>query len=246
MIPLFKTNYSIGKSILTVKQSKDDSGPDSVFSIAKEHGMDRVVFVEDSLVGFLETFNTAKKEEIDFVYGLRLNCSATDDKECQHKVVVFAKNDNGCKLLNKIYSESFCNHEGILPFSKLKELWSENDLKLTIPFYDSFLCNNVLQFHSCVLDFDFTNPTFFVEDNKLPFDHLIYDKVKSYCDRFSYKIEKAKSIYYKHKEDFDAYLTYKIVCNRQPGRQRSLQVPNFSHMGSDEFSFESYLNNLEG
>ena len=63
MIPLFKTNYSIGKSILTVKQGKKEDGPDGVFGIAKEHGMDKVVFVEDSLIGFLEIFNHSKKRD---------------------------------------------------------------------------------------------------------------------------------------------------------------------------------------
>lgn len=246
MIPLFKTNYSIGKSILTVKQGKKEDGPDGVFGIAKEHGMDKVVFVEDSLIGFLEIFNHSKKEDIDFVFGLRLNCSVSNNEECRHKIVVFSKNNNGCKLLNQIYSESYCNNNGILPFTKLRELWDEDCLKLAIPFYDSFLCNNVLSFHSCVLDFDFTNPTFFIERNELPFDHLIEKKVREYCGNYNYDMQDAKSIYYKNKEDFDAYLTYKIVCNRLPGRQRSLQVPGFSHMGSNEFCFESYLNNLEG
>lgn len=246
MIPLFKTNYSIGKSILTVKQGKSEDGPDSVFGIAKEHGMERVVFVEDSLIGFLETFNHAKKEDIDFVFGLRLNCSETDNEDCKHKIVVFAKDDMGCKLLNQIYSEAFCNHEGVLPFSKLKELWSEDHVKLAIPFYDSFLCNNVLSFHSCVLDFDFTNPTFFIERNELPFDHLVERKVREYCTENNYEMQDAKSIYYKYREDFDAYQTYKIVCNRMPGRTRSLQAPNFSHMGSNEFCFESYMDTLKG
>ena len=197
MIPLFKTNYSIGKSILTVKQDKNKDGPDSVFGIAKEHGMERVVFVEDSLIGFLETLKTSRKEDIDFVFGLRLNCSSIEGSECQHKVVIFAKTDDGCKLLNKFYSEAYCNNDGVLPFSKLKSFWEEKDLKLAIPFYDSFLYNNILTFNSCVLDFDFTSPTFFIEDNKLPFDHLVYRQVKSFCDDNSFEPQTVKSIYYK-------------------------------------------------
>ena len=39
MLALFKSHYSIGKSILTLKHPEkvEDGGPDSIFSIAKEN-----------------------------------------------------------------------------------------------------------------------------------------------------------------------------------------------------------------
>jgi len=50
-----------------------------------------------------------------------------------------------------------------------------------------------------------------------------------------------KSIYYKDKKDYAALQTYKILCNRSFGKAASLSSPNLNHFGSDEFSFESYL-----
>ena len=58
MLPLFKSHYSIGKSILTLNApSEDDGGAVSVFDIAKKHNLDKVVLVEDSLIGFLKLKN---------------------------------------------------------------------------------------------------------------------------------------------------------------------------------------------
>lgn len=244
MIPLFKTHYSVGKSILTLENSNNEGGSDGVFDIAKEHGLDRVVFVEDDLIGFLETKKVAAKYDIDFVFGLRLKCCSSKSEDCVYKLIVFAKNDKGCRLLNHIYSTSFCDHDGILPLSELRRLWSEDDLKLCIPFYDSFLHNNIMTFSSCVVDFDFTQPTFFYEDNELPYDHIVFKKVKEYCEENNYHLERVKSIFYKNREDFEAYQTYKIVCNRVFGKARTLETPNLEHMGSSEFCFESYLDTL--
>ena len=41
--------------------------------------------------------------------------------------------------------------------------------------------------------------------------------------------------YYKDKKDFKAYLTFRAINQRT-----TLGKPNFEHMGSDKFSFESW------
>ena len=60
MIALFKSHYSIGKSILTLNHPDKDKegGSTSVFNLSKD--LDKIVLVEDSLIGFLQAQKTAK------------------------------------------------------------------------------------------------------------------------------------------------------------------------------------------
>ena len=55
IIPLFKTHYSIGKSILTLNSEteEDDIGPNSVIDLAVKNNITDLFFVEDSFMGFI-------------------------------------------------------------------------------------------------------------------------------------------------------------------------------------------------
>jgi hypothetical protein len=95
---------------------------------------------------------------------------------------------------------------------------------------------------NCIPDFSKIKPSFFVESNNLPFDSI----VKKYVDKFANEgkalsKQLVKSIYYKDKKDYAALQTYKILCNRSFGKVASLSSPNLNHFGSEDFSFESYL-----
>ena len=244
-MPLFKTHYSIGKSILTVKDpaSTTEGGADSIIEIATENKLDKLVLVEDNFHGFLECKKRCDEHNIHLVFGLRLNMcnSHDDDPKKNHKVIIFAKNDHGCKKLYKIHSTAFCDHSQRLTFQDLKSHWSNNML-MAIPFYDSFLHNNNFSFSEFVPDFSFTKPLFFIENNKLPFDHLLRGVVEEYCAAHEYPTEEAKSIYYKKRKDFAAYQTFKIICNRSfNARKSDLTRPNLDHCGSQEFCMESFL-----
>ena len=63
IIPLFKSHYSIGKSILTLEKSAEitDSSPISIFSIAKKHDLKEITLVEDSISGFIQAYSYAKE-----------------------------------------------------------------------------------------------------------------------------------------------------------------------------------------
>jgi DNA polymerase III alpha subunit len=249
MIPLFKSDYSIGKSILTLEPSTaTPDGPISIFSLAEEGALDKVVLVEDSLTGFLKAQKTAESLGVQLVFGLRISiCSQATTEipkggdSTEHKIIIFARNAAGCKLLNKIYSWGFTKGSGRIDCSFLKKNWNEEDLHLCIPFYDSFIFNNLMSFHTCVMDFSFAAPTFFIEDNSLPFDALVRGRVESYCHQHNYSIEKAQTIYYNTEADFAAYQTYKCICKRSSfGRGSTLAKPNLDHCGSSQFSFESW------
>ena len=245
MLALFKSHYSIGKSILTLNDPSKTSegGSDSIFQIAKDNSLDKIILVEDSLVGFFEAYKKCKELNIQLIFGLRLSIRNSDNKEDEssdHKVIIFSKNDKGCKLLNKIYSKAFCDNDKFLTYIDLKDLWDEKCLKLAMPFYDSFIHVNNFSFGNAIPDFTFTKPTFFIENNDTPVDELLRKKVLELCDKNKYKTEKTKSIYYKERKHAEAYMTYNIICNRSFGKIKTLSKPNLDHFCSDEFCFESF------
>jgi len=243
MLPLFKSHFSIGKSILKL------SGGEGVFDIAKETGLKKLFLVEDSLTGFLESAKLSKDTGIQLVFGLRISVCDTDintSGDC-HKLIIFARNDDGCKLLNKIYSATFTSEGNTLPMDILKKLWNEKSLSLCVPFYDSFIFNNTLKFSTCMPNFSFCNPTFMTESNNLPFDPIVQENVLKFCKQKKLKTINTKSIYYKNREDFKAYQTYKLICNRSgwKGKSASVECPNLDHCGSDEFCIESYNESIK-
>jgi|TARA_R110000851_G_scaffold235866_1_gene388469 DNA polymerase III alpha subunit len=242
MEPLFKTCYSIGKSVLTLADPNkvEEGGADSAIAIAKEADLKRVTFVEDNFHGFLEARKRTKDIGASFVFGLRLKIKTTHEEKESHMVVIFAKNDEGCKRLYKIYTSAFCDYEQCLTLENLREFWDNKDLKMVIPFYDSFIYYNNFTFSKFIpnlLGFDLT---FFLEDNGVSYDKLLEAKVKESADHYSAKTKKVKTIYYKNKLDFKSYQAFKIICGRMTGRRRTLDSPGLDHCCSDRFSFEAW------
>ena len=247
MLPLFKSHFSIGRSILTLdlpsKYSK--GGSDSVFKIAQDNNFNEVILVEDSFNGFLQAKKNAEELDMKLIFGIRfliaedINEKINKDNNNKHRIIIFAKNDEGIKRLYKIYNRAFAKGFGHLDYKFIKECWSD-DLKLAVPFYDSFLFANLISFSNCVPDFSFCKPTFFIEKNKLPFDFLVEPLVKQYCKENKFKTQETKTIYYKKREDVKAFQTYKCLCSRGFGRQKTLEEPNLDHFGSNEFCFESW------
>jgi len=238
MIPLFKSHFSIGKSILRL------GGGEGIFDIARDLKLKKIFIVEDSLTGFLETAKMSKCYDIDFVFGLRISVCESDSTSSKgdcHKLIVFAKNGEGCKLLNKIYTKTFSEGGNSILLKDFKNLWSEENLKLVIPFYDSFIFNNTLLFSKCMPSFNFTKPTLFIEENQLPFDSIVKDEVLKFAKKNNLETEMVKTIYYKNREDFSAFQSYKLICNRSgwKGKSTSLECPNLDHCGSQEFCIES-------
>ena len=253
MLPLFKSHYSIGKSILTLDHPDKvvEGGPSSVFSIAQKNNLNQVVLVEDSLVGFLQAKSVADSLGLQLIFGLRID--VCDDMtietkkncpSCIHKIIIFAKNSNGCKLINKIYSNAFTQGGGKIDFNSLKNFYDSEHLKIAIPFYDSFIFHNSFSYKEpCMLDDSFFEPVYLLEDNHLPFDIVLRGILENYCLENGFETEEVKSIYYESREDFEAYQTYKCICNRGfSNRPKTLDMPNLDHCASPEFCFESYLN----
>ena len=245
-IPLFKSHYSIGRSILTLEdvEEKRENYPSSIVEIAKRNKMKSVFLVEDTMNGFLEAYKNLSESGIKLVFGYRVSvCDDSADKskesiDTESKFVILARNDEGYKKLIKISSYAACDgfyYQPRVDFSVLKKYWSDDDLQLCVPFYDSFLFKNSLTFAVCFPKFDFTEPVFFIEDNDIPFDYIIKKKVESYCNENKLQSVPVKSIYYERRDDFKAYLTFRCINNRT-----TLDNPRFDHLCSNEFSFESW------
>lgn len=241
MLPLFKSHYSVGRSILTLEDRDEIESnlPDSIVTISLKHNIKRPILVEDSMGGFLEAYTNFTKHKINFIFGLRVTvCDSINKKDeesrlTESKFIVFMKNSNGYEKLIKIYSiaakEGFYYYPRI-DYSTLESLWSD-DLELCVPFYDSYIYNNSFCNNTCVPKINFAPPTYLEEKNNLILDSLLKRKL----DNLKVKTEKAKSIYYYKDSDFKSYLTFRCINKRT-----TLDKPELLHMSSDKFSFESW------
>jgi DNA polymerase III alpha subunit len=244
VLPLFKSHYSLGKSILTLEEPFDKKGKaveNSIFNIVKEANLDTLVLVEDNVSGLLQASKVAKDSKVKLVYGLRL-WVADDISEKNEaflkkraKYIIFAKNSQAYKDLIKIWSyaakEGFY-YEPCMDFTMLRKLWNPANLHLAVPFYDSFLALNSLEGHIHVPQLDFTKPTYLTEENSLPFDDYLKEKVQKFAHDEKCNVLPAQSIFYKSAEDFIAYLAIRCLHNRT-----TIEKPELNHMGSDEFNF---------
>tara|TARA_R110000824_G_scaffold16478_13_gene68326 strand:+ start:11058 stop:12380 length:1323 start_codon:yes stop_codon:yes gene_type:complete len=245
VLPLFKSHYSLGRSILTLEKKETQliNGPDSIIDICLDHEIKDFYLVEDSMGSFLQAYSNTKDEDLSFRFGLKINVTKDRHEKNEEalktssKYIIFAKNEDGYKRLIKIYSDAASAGFYYVPrtdFSILRELWDDSSLALAIPFYDSFIFKNTLGGGECIPEFDFTDPTFLVEENELFFDSIVRKRIESFC-KDKYEMQDAQSIFYKEKEDFTAYLTLRCMNNRSTWNK-----PNIEHLSSDEFSFESW------
>jgi hypothetical protein len=231
VIPLFKTHASIGKSIL---KNQD------ILSFQEERSMDKVFIVEDSFYGFRELNSKLLERNAQLVFGIRLPVVQNITDECSSKLIFFAKNNEGTKQIKNIYTKTYCSDQQVLC---VKDLNAEelSDVLIAVPFYDSFLYKNIFHFGMCEIDLRKFDHFFFEENNYHPFDSLISKQLKVIAA--PEKIVQAKSIYYRNREDVDAFQFYKSVCNRSGGKSPNYGNPQLEHFCSSEFCWESYLEN---
>jgi hypothetical protein len=226
---LFKTHASIGKSIL--KNS-------DILDFQKDQNLKKVVAVEDSFYGFRELNAKLLERKVDLVFGIRLPVVQNSTDELSSKLVFFAKNNDGVRQIKKLYTKTHCSDSGFLILKDLKkEEFSET--KVAVPFYDSFVYQNIFNFGMCDIDLKRFDHFFFEEKNDHPFDEMISAQLKSHTS----STVLAKSIYYKNREDIDAFQFYKAVTSRSGIKPPNYGRPELEHFCSPEFCWESYLEN---
>jgi len=239
IIPLFKSHYSNGKSILTLqKKKKNEDSADSIFEIATELGLKKIFLVEDSLTGLYEAINNASDLGFDLCFGWRCDIvndlNSIEENDDKSKIIIFVLNTNGYHDLIALHNYANIVHGGSIDSKTLDRFMTEN-LRIAVPFYDSYIFKNTLHGTACLPQIMKFKPFFIREENDLPFDGLISSMLPKK------NIVDAKSIYYKNREDFTAWLTYKCLSNYMvKGRRRTVSMPMYDHCGSKEFCVESW------
>lgn len=251
ILPLFKSHYSIGRSILTLEKPDDKlkGYSSSIFDTLKQNGLDTLVLVEDNVSGLLQASKQCDESKIKLVFGLRMDVTEDlaikDDAALKKraKYIVLAKNPKAYQALIKIAScaakEGFY-YSACIDFAHLKKYWTK-DLALLVPFYDSFLYMNAFEGHLHVPDFTLSKPIFLIEDNDMPFDDALKSKVETFCSKNGYDTMPAQSIFYKSPKDFPAYVAFRCVHNRGGNQKSTLEKPDLEHMSSDQFNFDKWL-----
>jgi len=239
MIPIFTSQYS-GKSILTF-DSPDKAKKNhkqSIVAICKEAEIAQPFIVDDKMTGFMEMYENCRDEGLSPRFGLRYPFNNGGEDEDNQKIIIFCKNTEGYRRLIRIHNNSNKHNGGVISPEIFDEYWSDDDLMLVIPFYDSYIFNNLLQPKTCYPPSVKAQPAlFFVEDNSLPFDMVLANHLRGMGETLL-----VKSIYYKNKKDFNTWLTYRCALNLAvAGKRRSLEEPNFDHCSSNEFCWESYV-----
>jgi len=242
-LPIFRSNYSL-TSILTLDQYKKTGDrkanrADSIFNICSDLGLKDVFIADNNLSGLVEAYENATGAGLNLRFGYRVTvCENTEDKteaskKTESKLIIFAKKDSFIdliKLHNISTSDGFYDGKSRLDYKTIRKNWTKN-LMMVIPFYDSYIFNNLLYGKECIPDIDFANPYICIENNSLPFDSLVKDQILS---SVKYNQIDTKTIYYKDKKDFNAYMTYRCILNRT-----TFQKPELAHFGSNEFCVEA-------
>lgn len=250
MLPIFRSNYSL-TSVLTLdpyteKNSREENRPDSIFDICKDYDLQDVFIVDNTLTGLVEAYENAKKANLNLRFGYRVSIcqdmtNKTSESELtESKFIIFSiKNsfNDLIKLHNISSTDGIYNGRPRLDYKTLKENWTKN-LALAIPFYDSYVYYNLLYGRQCVPELDFTDPTYFIENNGLPFDGLLINHINETVK--DHEIIPSKTIYYRERKDFKAYMTYRCILNRT-----TFQKPELRHFGSQEFCMEAWKENAE-
>lgn len=244
MIPLFKSRYSMGKSILEISEKRDQvpKGVDNILDIAIENKLDTLHFVEDSMLGFIPIEKACKKYGIRMIFGLRMNfCNdlKNPSKDQLHKNIVFLKEKQGYKSLVKlatVYGTNVFEGNSVIDYENYHKL--ADGVELVVPFYDSYLYNNNLSFSNCLPDFRGLTPNYFLEYNELPQDREMAKEITNLIPKN--RIFKAQSIFYKEKKDVFALQVRKIIHNRKNGKA-SLEKPELDGFASDCFCWENFV-----
>lgn len=255
IIPLFTTDASLGKSILTSDEPKDidESSSISVWSIAKTHNLNPVHIIEDSMIGYINHYKYSLKLDKDLVFGLKfkvVNDSldiTPESFKTESNIVVFMRNSDGYKDLIKlstainadtnrcIWDKFARKYYNRADWKLIKEYWTDN-LELIIPFYDSFLHLNTLEHgHYSIPEFGKIKPIFILEEHDLPFDDIIKNSVVNYCKENKYETANAHSIFYYKNQDLRDYQVDRCIATGS-----TFQMPNMEYFSQDTFSFESW------
>lgn len=242
MTYLFKTYYSIGKSIIQVNpRGKSSSGrTPNLADICVQNNIKTAVVVDDSMAGIWPIHNTLADTGVGLIFGLRI--SFVDDAEnksdssnkSEHKNIVFIKTMEDYKRLIKISSDANTRFFHKIPrvdYRYINDSLSDT-MEIAVPFYDSFIFNNLFTLNSCIPNFG-KMPVFFLENHDLIYDDILRKSVLSYASNNNCDTEEVCSVYYEKPDDFLAWKVRKLLANK--GQRKTLESSNFNNCTSNTF-----------
>jgi len=236
MINLFYSANSFN-SILSLSDKTVGGGSNSIVEIADEMAMDKVFLVEKNPSSFPLAFQNLGKK---LVYGIEfIVCENIQDKsitsiETEHKIIIFAADGSAYnKGLMKLYSIAATNGDyngqPRLDFDTINKNWIDG-LVMVIPFYDSFLYNNLLLGYNCNISLS-QKPIFCLEDHNLPYDKIIKKKVMEFAEQNNCETLHTHKVLYKRKVDIVSFQTYRCIQNKT-----SMEKPNLEGFASNNFN----------
>ena len=251
MIPIFRSHFSYGKSILNI-DSKDyykinKSSPENIFSICVHHGLTDLYLADSSMGGFVQAYKISQKLGIKLHFGYQLICcdDVNDKSESslrsESKVIVWLKNGSAYSDLCSFYTESNVRnfyYVARCDYRSLTQLSPDNFL-ITVPFYNSFIHKNLLLNGKCVPDWNGRSVGMHIENHSLPFDGILKSGVEKYlANAIHFRVDSHSVFYYK-RDDILPYQARRCIHERT-----TLNEPRLDHFGSDEFGFDSFLEKI--
>ncbi len=239
------------KSLLTFwgeKDTENPDGPQSIIKLLKAANQDKCYFVSTNFHTLNEALKISKKEKIQLIFGL--NCCVTQDRFAKSeesrasnsKVIIWGKNSESYTDLIKLYSgyhtDIACKYyEFRADWNYLREKWTKN-LLLSLPFYDSFVANNMLVHNSNIV------PSFLPDDlvifreqnSQHPHVNLINEALDKFNHGGKYEDILTKTILYEKREDVKSWMVYRSIHNRA-----TFAKPEMPFCCSDSFCWEDYL-----
>jgi len=251
IIPIFKTEASIARSILTVEDIDDikENQPVSIFAIAKKHDLKQLIICDDNFINFPTLYKTCEKRKIHLIFGCNFTiCNDVVDKSDQSlfsncKVTVLMKNSQGYKDLIKLHNIINGNSDNFYytargQWEMIQDYWTEN-LELVMPSYDNFLHINLLENGTCVPKLGKIKPVISFSNQDVPYDMVLSPKLQEFAANNKLECQEVHNIYYYLDNHYKYYNTVRCINNRT-----KFNCPNVNYLSSNEFSFESYLKKI--
>ena len=247
--PIFYSHAS-GKSILTGWKESEcvEGGPTSIIKLVKQAGLKKFIYVGSSFHDYVEILKNSEAAGLQMIFGLEiLMCPNSEEKtdeaiKSNHKIIVFQKNSEGYKDLVKLYSKWKTNisnkyYEFRFDYKQLRECWTPN-LSLALPFFNSFLAANTLQYNCIIIpDLPTEEVVLFREVGLVhPHKDLIDFAVDEFNKEGKYEELAVKSIFYEKREDSKPWIVYKAIQSRG-----NFSAPKLEYLASDDFCWESYM-----
>lgn len=230
-IPLFRSDASIGKSILSANR---------IAKIAKERNLESVFVLEDCESSSPLTNIVALHQSIDPIAQLCFGFSflvGTEEKETQWKMAAFLLRDSGwgslCQINNSYTRKGFVSEKELRRFDL-------GDIMIAVPFYESFLFNNAFRYGSkCLPDVMFLRENealFFIEDHGTIYDGILRGKVESFCNSEGFNMQSVHTVLYEKEDDCLSLQTFR--CSQ---KRTTLEKPNLDRFSHKTFSLPESL-----